>query len=222
MASAAPQINDAQVRAFSAGDRAAVRSIALATAMAGKPSSAFFDGDDFLADALTGYFTDHEPQSCFVAEIDGAVAGYIIGAINTHTMDSVFNRRLLMPLIVKALSGGLLFRKKNIFFLYQTLRAALSGRLWAPDFSQEYPATLHINLLSHARSSGVGGLLMRTYLALLKRQGVPGVRMATMSEDAGSFFAHQGFTLLYRSSRPYFSHIIGRDVPLLIYGRRLL
>lgn len=62
---------------------------------------------------------------------------------------------------------------------------------------------------------------MASYLGLLRKNGVSGVRMATMSEDAGRFFEHQGFKLLYRSSRPYFHHILGRDVPLLVYGRFL-
>lgn len=222
MASSATQINSVEVRAFVKQDRAAVRKIALNTAMAGQPSAAFFDGDDLLADALTGYFTDHEPGSAFVAVMNAEVVGYIIGARDTRSMDSRFTRELMLPLIWKVVTQGLLLRRKNILFVYQVIVAAFSGRLWAPDLSEEYPATLHINLLSQARGTGVGGRLMEAYLDYLRSNNVPGVRMATMSEAAGQFFERQGFSLLYRSSRPYFHHILGKDVPLLIYGRRLL
>lgn len=221
MARPAAQVRDVVVRAFLPADRAAVRSIALTTAMAGRPSSVFFDGDELLADALTAYFTDHESESCFVAEFNGEVAGYIIGARDTALMDSWFTRRMLFPLLWKVLVQGLLLRGKNIIFLFQVMKAAFSGRLWTPNFSREYPATLHINLLAHARGLAAGGRLMEAYLDYLKKNHVPGVRLATMSEVAGRFFERQGFEVLYRSSRPYFRHALGRDVPLLIYGRRL-
>ena len=101
MAGTASSIKEVQVRSFQAGDRPAVRAIALATAMTGQPSSAFFDGDEFLADALTGYFTDDEPESCFVAEIHGTVAGYLIGARDTRLMDTRFIRKWLLLLLGK-------------------------------------------------------------------------------------------------------------------------
>ncbi|MBF0386773.1 MAG: GNAT family N-acetyltransferase [Candidatus Omnitrophica bacterium] len=221
MAHSFVEVNELRVRPFLLTDRLSVRQIALSTAMSGSASSAFFDGDDFLADALTLYFTDHEPQSCFVLEQQGTVAGYILGACSTLVMDVVFSRQILLPLIGKALIQGLLLRRKNLAFLYQVMMAALSGRLWAPDFSRDYPATLHINIALAVRGHGAGALLMRAYLEYLSQHGVVGVRMATMSEAAGRFFERQGFKLLYRSSRPYFHHILGVDVPLLIYGKRL-
>lgn len=220
MASSSAQVEGLVVRAFQPADRAAVRSIALATAMTGLPSSEFFDGDDLLADALTGYFTDNEPESCFVAEINGTVAGYLIGARDTRVMDACFNRKGLFPLIRKTLAGGYLFRRKNMLLLCQVMKAAVTGRLWVPDFSRDYPATLHINLLPSARGFGAGGRLMAAFLEYLSRNHVSGVRLATMSDKAGQFFASQGFHLLFRSSRPYFYHIIQRDVPLLVYGKR--
>ena len=68
------------IRKFQSGDREAVRRICCATALLGNPSSIFFDGDEIFADAITLYFTDYEPESCFVAEHQGEVVVYLIGA----------------------------------------------------------------------------------------------------------------------------------------------
>lgn len=221
MESSADKVNAVRVRSFVPGDREAVRQIALSTAMMGNPADIFFDGGDVLADALTSYFTDHEPGSSFVAESDGRVVGYIIGARDTRAMDVFFQKRLLLPLLGKVITSGLLLRRKNLYLMVQFIKAVLTGRMQIPDFYSEYPATLHINLVAQARGTGAGGQLMDRYLEYLKAQGICGVRMATMSEAAGKFFESREFKVLYRSSRPYFHHIIGRDVPLLIYGRKL-
>lgn len=221
MADTSVKLDNILVRPYQVKDRGAIRSIALATAMAGEPASVFFDGNDFLADALTGYFTDREPESCFVAEDQGRVVGYIIGARDTRLMDDCFQKKILWPLFKKAFVQGLLLRRKNFLFAMQALWAVVSGKFIMPDFYRDYPATLHINLLPGVRGGGVGSRLMRTYLEFLRSQQIKGVRMATMSDAAGRFFAAQGFSRLFTSSRPYFRHITGSDVPLYIYGRSL-
>jgi hypothetical protein len=82
------------VRQYEPRDREAVRHIAVATALAGRPAALFMDGDDLLADGLTAYFTDYEPGSCFVAEMNGRVVGYIIGSVDTRAMDRVVGRMI--------------------------------------------------------------------------------------------------------------------------------
>src|SRR5258708_37278234 len=37
-----------------------------------------------FADMFTGYYTDREPESAFVVEADGEVAGYLLGCVDTH------------------------------------------------------------------------------------------------------------------------------------------
>ncbi len=211
-----------EIRPYRSFDREAVRRIALATAMMGRPSSLFFKGEDLFADALTQYFTDYEPESSFVAVADQGTVGYIIGARDTRVMEARSREKLLLPLIGKAWMSGTLLCKKNLRLLSQVILPAFCGRLAVPDFYEGYPATLHINLLSGVRGVGLGGKLIEAFLNYLRRMNVGGVHMATMSEAAGRFFVRQGFSLLYRSSRPYFHHVIGEDVPLLIYGKRLV
>jgi hypothetical protein len=63
--------------------------------------------------------------------------------------------------------------------------------------------------------------LVASYLDELKAGEIPGVHLATLSDEAGSFFSKQGFSLLYQSHRSYFRHILHRDTPVYIYGKKL-
>jgi GNAT superfamily N-acetyltransferase len=214
--------NDISIRKYKASDREALRGIAVATAMVGRPGSLFMDGEDILADALTRYFTDHEPESCFVAIKDEHVVGYIIGATDTKKMDAVVFRKIHGPLAVKVLTSGALLRHKNLSLLWRFIMSFVSGEFVSPSFYRSYPATLHINLNDDARGQGTGARLMQTYLAYLKEKGVKGVQMATMSAGSAEFFLKQGFTVLFKGWRSYFRHIIGQDVPLYVFGKSIV
>lgn len=210
------------VRSYRKTDRAAVRKIAVATAMMGVPSATFFDDDEVMADVLTFYYTNIDAGSSYVIEQQGQVVGYIVAVKDTRRMDR-FSYVVMWPLIFfKALLRGVFFRSGNMKLFRQVWQAYQDGRLRLPDFSRDYPATLHINLLPEERSRGAGKALMEACCSHLKIAGVRGVRMSTMSKDAGVFFEKCGFTLLFSSSRPYFRHLTGADVPCLVYGRKFV
>ncbi len=210
------------VRPYVPDDRAAVRRICCATALAGRSSALFFDDDEVFADALTRYFTDCEPQSAFVAEAQGKVVGYLIGAVDDARMGTVFVRRLLVPLLWRAFRRGTLARCKNIVFVWSCLKSALRGQFRQPSVAREYPAVLHINMEEAYRGNGTGERLIAAYTEYLVRCGVRGVHLATMSPRAGEFFSRMGFRLLYSGTRSYVRHVIGADIPILVYGKGLL
>lgn len=66
-------------RPFRPDDRAAVRSICCDTGWLGQPIDPYFQDREVFADFLTGYYTDYEPDSCFVALQDDLVVGYLLG-----------------------------------------------------------------------------------------------------------------------------------------------
>ena len=138
---------EAVIRKYNAQDRLAVRQINCGTALMGEPSAVFFDDDEMFADALTLYFTDYEPGSCFVAEVQGKIVGYLLGAKDVRCMDKIMANKIAWPLLTKALRRGTFFRKKNVEFLFHVWLSLLKGEFKAPSFSKEYPATLHINMI---------------------------------------------------------------------------
>jgi GNAT superfamily N-acetyltransferase len=209
------------VRKYASNDRSAVRRISVQTALMGEPGAAFFDDDEIMADALTVYFTDHEPESCFVAECAGRVAGYVLGCLDVRRMEKIYGMKILPSLLLKAFCRGTFLRGKNLRFLFHVFLSLLKGEFHLPAFSREYPAALHINIDKEFRAAGVGSALIQAYLEELKKQDVRGVHFATMSEKAALFFEKNGFRRLFSGKRSYFRYFLGRDVLLAVYGMRL-
>jgi len=209
------------IRKFKSTDRQDVRRIIYDAAFMGEPSSVFFDGRELMCDALSSYFTDYEPQSCFVADSAGEVVGCLVGTKDKFAAEKVINLKIGPSLLWDALLSAALFKKKNISFLFNVFISMLKGEFRMPDFTQEYPATLHINIDKQYRGQGIGARLMDAYIDYLKQENVKALHLATMSEEGSQFFLKQGFTLLFSGKRSYFRHIIGKDVPLYVYGKKL-
>lgn len=213
--------SEVKIRKFEAKDRTAVRQIVYDTALMGEPAALFFQGQEVISDALSLYFTDYEPGSCFVAEINDQVAGYLIGAKDKIAAQAIFNGRIALPLFFKALKSGIFLRIKNLSFIFSCLIDLLKNGIHTPDFNQAYPATFHLNIKGGFRGRKIGAKLIGVYLDYLKIERIPGVHLATMSDQAANFFLSLGFQQLYKGKRSYFRQILHRDVPLYIFGKRL-
>src|SRR6202048_4457533 len=68
------------IRSFRASDRAAVRCLCCQTGFLGEPIDPVYQDRQLFADFLTTYYTDHEPESSFVLEMDGEIRGYLLGS----------------------------------------------------------------------------------------------------------------------------------------------
>jgi GNAT superfamily N-acetyltransferase len=215
------QETEISFRKYLAADRAALRQIVYDTALMGESAGIFFAGQEVITDALSLYFTDYEPDAAFVAEANGQIVAYLIGAKNKIHAEKTFNQRIILPLLFKAFKSGVLLKPKNIAFFLCCLKDFLINGIKTPNFTAEYPATFHLNVKAGFRGAGIGQRLIAIFLDYLKQEKVKGVHLATMSEAAGGFFLAQGFTRLYKGKRSYFRHILHRDVPLYIFGKLL-
>ena len=214
-------MQDIIYRKYDKSDRSAVRDIAWETAFLGRPADAFFSDRQILADFLTLYFTDYEPWSCFVAEADSRIVGYLIGAKDKFFLERVFHRRIALPLLTRFILQGIFLKKKNLKFIFYICRSLFRGEFRMADLSRDYPATLHINIRAGFRGLGIGSKLISVYLDYLKQEGIGGVGLATMSEEGKKFFLNQGFRLLQQYRRSYFRYILGRDITVYIYAKKL-
>jgi GNAT superfamily N-acetyltransferase len=210
------------IRPYRSEDRPGVRQIAWETGFMGEPSDIFFDDREILCDILTLYFTDYEPQSSFVAESAGRVIGYLTGSRDVRMLANIHETKILPRIILTSLMRGKMWKKKSRSMVGRCMVSFFKGEFKTPDFSSRYPATLHINVDKDFRRDGVGERLMAAYLQYLSREKVPGVHLATMSEKGLAFFKKQGFEVLYESRRSYFRHILGQDIVVSIFGKKVV
>jgi ribosomal protein S18 acetylase RimI-like enzyme len=185
------------IRPYEARDRDAVRRVCFVTGYMGDPVAWQWRDAESFADIFSGYYTDREPESALVVEIDGEVAGYLLGCVDsTKVWDvgAVAARHILRR--------GIALRPGTARVVWRTVfdaaRDLRSGRVTRDqlEFSDpRWPAHLHIDLLQRARGKGAGRRLVTTWLDSLRTRGVPGCHLQTMAENEGAvaFFEALGF-----------------------------
>lgn len=215
-----PVRENISVRQYAPQDRKDLRKISYDTSFLEKADD-LFDEPEIVADALTLYFTDSEPESCFVACHDEKVVGYLIGAKNEKEMDKVAWFKIYPRLLWAFLVRGLFLKRKTFRFLQGVLVSHFKGEFSAPDFSHEYPAILHINIARDFRGCGVGQKLIQAYYEYLQKNGVVAVRAATMTETAKCFFEKCGFVVLFKTQRSYLRYYFRNDTFVYVLGKKI-
>lgn len=209
------------IRPYHTSDRDALRRISCATAFLGLPLSLFVDDDVIVADILTRYYTDFEPQSCFVAVAGNTVVGYIIGSVNAKKARQIFMRQIMMPALWRAVRKGIFLKENALRFLRHLMVSVIKGEFRDPDFSHLYPATLHINIDKNFHRHRIGSKLIARYLEYLQNDHITGVHLGTISSSAKEFFIKNGFSLLYSGRRSYLCYITKDIANYYILGKKL-
>ena len=102
--------SDIIIRKFKNEDRKRVKEICLDTSFLGEPKDLFLGDDEILSNLLYIYYTDYEPESCFIAVIDEKVVGYLIGSKKVKTMDKKFKLKVLPRIVLRIIYKGVIFR----------------------------------------------------------------------------------------------------------------
>ena len=186
------------VRGYGPEDRAAVREICHVTGYMGEPADWFWRDRESFADMFSGYYTDREPESASVVEVNGVVSGYLLGCVDSSRAwnpGAVAGRHIVRR--------GIAFRRGTAGTIWRTVADGIGTlalhrqEMHELEFADaRYPAHLHIDLLPLARGLGAGGQLMRRWLGHLRELGVPGCHLQTMAENAPAiaFFTSCGFS----------------------------
>lgn len=214
------QLDSVSIRKFLSCDREDLRRISCETAFSGLKPGMVFSDNEILCDALTLYYTDYEPESCFVAIAENQVVGYIIGTKDVLNMEHLSSKKIFPRLIWKALRRKFFLSIGNLKFIFYCLRSACKGEFFMPNFSKEFPSMLHINIASAYRASGIGERLIRTFETYLKDQHSGGVYFATFSESAKDFFIKMGFSVLFQGKRSYLKPYLGKEVNFYVFGKK--
>lgn len=199
------------IRNYRGSDREAVRQICCDTGFLGRPIDPVFADRDAFADFLTSYYTDGEPESLFVLELDGQVAGYLCGCRQPmrrqRYLVSQFPR-LLARVASRYLKGHYSLASRRY------VRWVLTRGLWETPPKPSGLPHFHLNLRPEARSVAGTKALIDAYLAYLRAQGEQAVygQMVVYEERRGeAMFARFGFSVLNRREiTKYRQHYPGR------------
>jgi ribosomal protein S18 acetylase RimI-like enzyme len=210
------------VRLYRSEDRAAVLQIAADTGFFGAPVEAFMQDRRMMQDVFVAYYIDREPEHLWVADVDGAVVGYISGS--TGGAAATWGRGLTAAAAAMRL---VTFRYDvnalTLRYFRRTAGAVLSGEYPHVDL-RDYPAELHINLAEAARGLGLGRKLMQACLDQMSELGIPGIHLKTTTMNAAAIKLYEklGFELLGRKRTHLWDEwLSGEEIENLVYGKRL-
>ena len=185
------------IRSYRATDRAAVRRLCCQTGFLGEPIDPVYQDHELFADFLTTYYTDKEPESSFVLEVDGEIRGYLIGS-RKPLWNQFYSFRQNVRLFLRALWRYPRYDGRSRRFIRWMISHGWREVPAAPRRTPHF----HINLLPDARKMSTTRALMSAYLSYLYRSGEKHVygQIATFQDRRGEkMFERYGFKVLNRA-----------------------
>lgn len=184
-----------QVRPFQLADTGRLRCICCETA-AERPFLPWIEEPRLAPGMFLDPYLEVESESCFVAEVNGHIVGYLVG-----TQDSMrFRERLrigaqsrMLRLLKIQMQGVVNGRFRHFLshrVLASTYSSVLFGRLRKKPESggyfdiHRYPAHCHLQVVPEARGKGAGLALLLQFYAHLKASRIPGAH-GSVVEQAG-------------------------------------
>jgi ribosomal protein S18 acetylase RimI-like enzyme len=173
----------ARIRPYERRDRDAVRAICFDTGHMGETIASTFADRACWADMLTAYYTDREPESCLVAELDGKVVAYLLGTLHADRVPApeliAFRHGLTRLLPLRRGTAGFFWRS-----LYDTAHDVVSppGPRIHPDLAL-YPGHAHFSVVAEARSLPIAPGLFRSFFKYAKGRGCPGLHGEVFVEN---------------------------------------
>jgi ribosomal protein S18 acetylase RimI-like enzyme len=184
-----------QIRPVEPADLEALYEVGLRTGDAGEDASLLFDDPRLLGEVYVGPYVVLAAGIGFTVLDDaGKPAGYILAAVDTREFEREAEERWWPPLRERypLTSDDPSAADEELIDLIH------HPELASDEVVADYPAHLHIDLLSHVQATGVGRMLMNRLFEELRSRGVPGVHLGVdpRNERAIGFYEHLGFTHL--------------------------
>jgi ribosomal protein S18 acetylase RimI-like enzyme len=183
------------IRSYRPDDLDAVYEICLRTGDAGSDASHLVSDPDLPGHVYAGPYLALCPELAFVLDDDGAVAGYVIGALDTRAFVDAYRERWL-PRLTSSHPPPVAPPATHEERLLDVLHRP--ELLLTPSFP-EHPSHLHVNLLPGAQGRGQGRALVETICDALRAAGSPGIHLGVQrrNERAVGFYARAGFEQLH-------------------------
>ncbi len=216
------QLAGAIVRKYRPEDRALVRKICYEAGLMGDSIDPYFGCLELFADYWMNYYTDQEPESAFVAELDGRVIGYLVGCKDTAKQQQAHENTIMPQIRRRLFTFGYSVGWRLLGFSARYLRSMLRKE-FVDEPIGNYPAHLHMNLIEGCRSGGVGSRLLSVYLDYLRGNNVTGLHLGTTTHNklAVPFYKKWGFRLVARHPLTMYSGIIPEKIDVLFFVKKV-
>lgn len=171
-----------RVRGYQPADRDAIRALCCETGYLGNPIDALFQDRELFADLFTKAYLEHQAPWAFVAEDNGRVVGYLLGAVSRS-----FELQLLRcgfvtasRMVLRLVAGRYAGHPRSRRFVRWLLTAGFREQPRHPANA----AHLHWDVEKNYRGRGVPQQLWAAYAARL--------RTAKVRQCYGAFFSYPG------------------------------
>lgn len=166
-----------EIRKYQANDKIYCREICFLTAHCRETDRQ----KAILYNLYNDYYTETEPENCFVLTDGNKVVGYIISSESFSKYERSFTSRYLPELKKLSLTNYLI--KKCSLKIEKTL-------------AKKFPAHLHIDLLPDYTGKGFGGKMVEIALENLRAKGVTGIFLGVNYKNirAVNFYKTHGFS----------------------------
>ncbi|HEX8280378.1 MAG TPA: hypothetical protein VF551_03295, partial [Chthoniobacterales bacterium] len=185
------------IRPYRPSDREAVRRLCCQTGFLGEPVDPVYEDRELFADFLTTYYTDHEPESSFVLEVDGELRGYLLGS-RKPLLNQLYSFYQNLCLSIRALLRYRRYNDRSRRFIRWIV---MNGWREVPAAPRRTPH-FHINLLPDARKMSTTRALLSAYFSYLYRSGEKRVygQIVTFESRRGErMFERYGFRVMNRA-----------------------
>ena len=185
------------IRPYFPKDRDIIRQLCCDVANRGKPIDSNFPDREIMADLLTIYYTDFEPSSSFIVELDGQCVGYLNGCLDNRRYGLVFFWLILPKLILKAIVRGVFFNH----VLLRTCRVMSKNwrrlLVWRKYSFNSHIGHFHIGISQQVRHQHAGQQLVENFINYAKKNNVDllSASVHSRNEVACAFFNKMGFSV---------------------------
>lgn len=194
------------IRPYQSTDLDALYRICLLTGWRGGDASAHYADPLLLGDFYAAPYVSQDPGLCLIAAPDGVPSGYVLG-----TADSAGFRQWTENHWFPALRSLHPLPDPGVHSPEADLIRRLHAGYQVPDYSQDYPAHLHIDLLPCLQGRGVGRQLMNRFFDRLRERGCPAVHLGVNPANARAIAFYEKFGF----------HLIASDPGCIVYGFKL-
>jgi GNAT superfamily N-acetyltransferase len=180
------------IRKYRPSDRDAIREICREAAR-GQPDPLLQEDSELAPLLFVDYHLEHEPDSCFVAEANDKVVGYIAGCCDTSRYEKHFRRRVT-PWILLRIARKIVtlsYRRRDTYrALWWSIHTNLVTRPESLSrFWDEYPAHSHSNVRPGFRGGGIGFSLGVAFHDHLRARGITGLHAVLIEKEGAESYS---------------------------------